>query len=355
MQDFSPETDLSPSDFQVADCDDETLLKLYRTMRMIREFELAAKREANRGNFPGPVHLYLGQEAIAAGACQSLAPDDIIGSTHRGHGHVLAQGADPEEMMAELGGKETGTNGGRGGSMHIVDFSEGIFGTNGMVGASVPHVAGGILSAQLDGEDVVGIAFFGDGGANQGVVLETMNLASQWDLPVVFLCENNRYGISTPVTKSTAGDQISDRAEGFGMPGKTIDGQNVVEVYRVVSEAVRVARNDGPQFVEALTYRREGHFVGEKGLFEDGTYYRDDQEVQAWIEQCDPIEPFGKALIEGGIVDIADLESIDYECETQIAEAVEAMESAAYPPDDETFADTYSEQDYTGFPAPKYR
>lgn len=351
-----PESRLSTDDYDLQAADEETLREMYRTMRKIREFELAAETLMDQGEFPGAVHLYIGQEAVATGVCLALRDDDIIGSTHRGHGHVLAKGADPKAMMAELGGKETGPNHGRGGSMHMIDFSKGIIGTNGIVGASVPHVAGGTLASTLDGDDTVGVAFFGDGGANQGVVYETMNLASIWDLPVIFLCENNRYAISTPVTKSTAGDKISDRAKGFGMPGKTVDGQNVTEVYKAVSEAAEAARNgEGPTFIECRTYRRHGHFSGEKALFENrDKHYREDEEVEEW-EKNDPIEPFGDALVGTGVLSDEERAAIDDEYERLIEEAVDEMLAADYPPAEDTFKDVYADQDYPGLPAPKYR
>jgi pyruvate dehydrogenase E1 component alpha subunit len=239
----------------------------------------------------------------------------------------------------------------------MVDFSKGIFGTNGIVGASVPHVAGGLLSSRMDGDDRVGVAFFGDGGANQGVVLETMNLASQWDIPVVFLCENNRYAISTPVTKSTAGDSIADRAQGFGMPGETVDGQNVLEVNRTVSEAVEGARaGGGPRLVECRTYRMHGHFSGEKALFANrDKHYRDEGEVDEWKELRDPLESFGNALVNASVMSTDERSDIDEEYETLIEGAVEEMENADYPPAEDTVEDVYADQDYHGIPAPKYR
>jgi pyruvate dehydrogenase E1 component alpha subunit len=356
-QELRPSRELSPGDYDLSAHDDDALIKMYRTMRKIREFELAAEDLMEQGVFPGAVHLYLGQEAVATGVCQALHEDDIIGSTHRGHGHVLAKGADEKEMMAELGAKKTGSNDGRGGSMHMVDFSKGIFGTNGIVGASVPHVAGGLLSSRMDGDDRVGVAFFGDGGANQGVVLETMNLASQWDIPVVFLCENNRYAISTPVTKSTAGDRIADRALGFGMPGETVDGQNVLEVNRTVSEEVEGARaGGGPRLVECRTYRMHGHFSGEKALFANrDKHYRDEGEVDEWKELRDPLESFGNALVNASVMSTDERSDIDEEYETLIEGAVEEMENADYPPAEDTVEDVYADQDYPGIPAPKYR
>lgn len=356
-QEFEPVEPLTCGDFDLEGRDPDMLVEMYRTMRKIREFELAAESLMEQGEFPGAVHLYLGQEAVATGVCLALRSDDIIGSTHRGHGHVLAKGADPVEMMAELGAKESGPNRGRGGSMHMVDFSEGIFGTNGIVGASTPHVAGGVLASQLDGDDRAGVAFFGDGAANQGVVFETMNLASVWDLPVVFLCENNQYAISTPASMSTAGESVSERAAGFGMPGRTVDGQNVLAVHDAVAEAVSESRARGrPALVECLTYRRHGHFSGEKALFEKrDRHYRDDREVEAWREERDPIEPFAEALLDADVLSAEELASIDEAMESTIDEAVEKMRAADYPPAEDTLDDVYADQDYPSIPAPKYR
>jgi len=356
-QELRPDTDLTAEDYALEGYSDDLLVEMYRRMRLIREFELAAETLMEQGEFPGPVHLYIGQEAVATGACLSLDDEDIVGSTHRGHGHVLAKGADPMDMMAELGGKETGPNGGRGGSMHMVDSSKGILETNGIVGASVPHVAGAMLSGQLDGDDRAGVAFFGDGGANQGVVFETMNMAALWDLPVVFLCENNQYAISTPVTKSTAGERISDRAAGFGIPGETVDGQHVLDVYDAVSEAVERAKaGQGPTLLECRTYRRHGHFSGEKALFENrDSHYREEEEVEEWAELSDPMAGFAVALEEAGVLSADERDAIDAEYSERVEAAVEAMHDADYPPAEATLEDIYANQDYDRLPAPKYR
>lgn len=354
---YRPDGTLAPSDYEVDRYNEGLLTDLYRTLRKIREFELAAKELMDDGEFPGPVHLYLGQEAVATGACQALDEDDIIGSTHRGHGHVLAKGADPKAMMAELGAKETGPNGGRGGSMHMVDFSKGIFGTNGIVGASVPHVTGGVLAGKMDGTDQVGIAFFGDGGSNQGVVWETVNLASLWDIPVIFLCENNRYAESTPFSKVTAGPNIAARADGYGIDGQVVDGQNVLTVYDAFSEAVENAHeNQRPQFIEVQTYRLDGHFSGEEALFKNrDRHYRAEEEAEEWWEKQDPVESYREALEHHGVLSESGLSEIDAEYEALIDEAVEEMLEADHPPAEDTMNNVYTNQDYPGLPAHKYR
>jgi len=342
---------------QVPEYEEETLLEMYQQMQEIREFEQKTSELTEAGELPGAVHLYLGQEAIAVGTCLALGEDDFIGSTHRGHGHVLAKGGDIDRMMAEIAGRETGLNRGRGGSMHMVDFSLGIFGCNAIVGGSVPHVAGGALSAKLDGDDRVGVSFFGDGASNEGVVHETMNMASVWDLPVVFLCENNKYAVSTPEEYAVAGDQISDRADGYGFSGKTINGQNVLTVFEEVKEAVESAREDSrPQLVECKTLRYSGHFSGEKQLawLEDRPY-RPDDEVATWKERRDPIGSFREALVEGDVVPEARLDEIDEEVAAEIESAAEFAMESDYPPAEKAVENVYADQDYPNLPASKYR
>jgi len=331
------------------------LRKMYKKMREIREFELTAQELSDAGEIPGPVHLYLGQEAVAVGTCLALGEDDIIGSTHRGHGHVLAKGADTDRMMAELAGKETGLNHGRGGSMHMVDFSLGIFGCNAIVGASVPHVAGAILSSQLDGDERVGVSFFGDGAANQGVVHETMNMAAVWDLPVVFLCENNQYAVSTPQKEAVAGEKISDRAAGYGISGRTINGQNILEVYKNVEDAVKTAReNNQPQLVECETYRYSGHFSGEADLLKDRPY-RDEGEIETWRGEQDPVDTLRQALLNADVFSEAELDEIDSDIESTLEEAAEFAQESDYPNGNRAPENTYAEQDYPNFPAEGYR
>lgn len=340
---------------QVAEHDPELLRRMYRLMREIREFEQTAQDLSDSGEIPGPVHLYLGQEAVAVGTCLALGTDDIIGSTHRGHGHVLAKGADIDRMMAELTGKETGLNHGRGGSMHMVDFSLGIFGCNAIVGASVPHVAGGVLSSQLDGDDRVGVSFFGDGASNQGVVHETMNMAASWDLPVVFLCENNQYAVSTSQETAVAGEQISDRASSYGMPGETINGQNVLEVYQTVKAVVENARTDSqPRLVECNTYRYSGHFSGEADLLKDRPY-RGDDEIETWKKERDPLRTFRQALLEADVFKEDEIDGIDDDVEDRLEDAAEFALESELPDGDRAPQHTYADQEYPNFPAEKYR
>jgi acetoin:2,6-dichlorophenolindophenol oxidoreductase subunit alpha len=252
--------------------------ELYRTVRLIRRFEQRAIAMVRSGVIPGGIHPYIGEEAIAAGVCAALRPDDLITSTHRGHGHVLAKGADPAGMLAELAGRETGLNGGRGGSMHAADVGAGICGANAIVGASAAIAAGAAWSHRRAGHDRVAVTFFGDGAVNQGVLLETLNLASLRGLPVIFVCENNRFATSMRVEDTTAGT-ITGRARAFGIPAATIDGMDAEAVFAAASGAVARARaGGGPAFLECLTYRFDAHHTWE---YRVRPRYRTDEEVAA--------------------------------------------------------------------------
>jgi pyruvate dehydrogenase E1 component alpha subunit len=259
---------------------------LYRTVRLIRRFEQRAIELVRSGLIPGGIHPYIGEEAIAAGVCAALRADDLITSTHRGHGHVLAKGADPSRMLAELAGRETGLNGGRGGSMHAADVSAGIYGANAIVGASAAIAAGAAWSHRRAGHDRVAVTFFGDGAVNQGVFLEALNLASLRRLPVIFVCENNQFATSMRVQDTTAGT-ITGRAEAFGIPAQTIDGMDPETVQAAASGAVARARaGDGPAFLECLTYRFDAHHTWEYSV---RPRYRTDEEVAAGSAR-DPLE-----------------------------------------------------------------
>jgi pyruvate dehydrogenase E1 component alpha subunit len=259
---------------------------LYRTVRLIRRFEQRAIELVRSGVIPGGIHPYIGEEAIAAGVCAALRPDDLITSTHRGHGHVLAKGADPVRMLAELAGRETGLNSGRGGSMHAADVSVGIYGANAIVGASAAIAAGAAWSHRRAGHDRVAVTFFGDGAVNQGVLLEAMNLASLRRLPVIFVCENNQFATSMRVQDTTAGT-ITGRAEAFGIPAESIDGMDAEAVLEAATGAVTRARaGGGPAFLECLTYRFDAHHTWEYTV---RPRYRTDEEVAAGSVR-DPLE-----------------------------------------------------------------
>ena len=257
---------------------DETKKTIYRNMLRIRRFEEQIFEVYTGGLMHGLAHLYIGEEAVAVGVCSALRDDDYITSTHRGHGHCVAKGGNLDQMMAEVLGRVTGYCRGKGGSMHIADMSLGILGANGIVGGGFGIATGAALSAKLRKTDQVAVCFFGDGASNQGVFFEVMNTASIWDLPVVYVCENNQYGEYTATDSVTAGDTIADRAKPFGIPSSTIDGNDVVIVHKTAAAAVARAREGkGPTLIECMTYRHRGHHVGDPG---DG--YRSEEERQAW-------------------------------------------------------------------------
>ena len=265
--------------------DVEHWLSLYEQMYRIRCFEEAADNLYTRGLMPGIAHLYIGEEAVAVGVCSVLRDDDWITSTHRGHGHCLAKGADVGRMFAELLGRATGYCGGKGGSMHIADQDTGNLGANGIVGGSTAIVAGAGLSAKMRGTDEVAVAFFGDGALGQGQLYESMNMAALWKLPVLYVCENNQYGEYTPNDQTIAGE-ILDRARAFGIPAHEVDGQDIREVSRVAGEAVAAARRgDGPSFLQCTTYRYRGHHVGDVDR-----PYRTRAEEEEWQTTRDPLK-----------------------------------------------------------------
>jgi pyruvate dehydrogenase E1 component alpha subunit len=294
---------------------------LYRTVRLIRRFEQRAIEMVRSGVIPGGIHPYIGEEAIAAGVCAALRPDDLITSTHRGHGHVLAKGADPVRMLAELAGRETGLNSGRGGSMHAADVSVGIYGANAIVGASAAIAAGAAWSHRRAGHDRVAVTFFGDGAVNQGVLLEALNLASLRRLPVIFVCENNQFATSMRVQDTTAGT-ITGRAEAFGIPAETIDGMDPEVVLAAAAGAVARARaGDGPAFLECLTYRFDAHHTWEYSV---RPRYRTDEEVAAGSVR-DPLE------IQAARVADAVRSRIDEEIEALLDQARSFAEASPEP------------------------
>ncbi|MFF5232589.1 thiamine pyrophosphate-dependent dehydrogenase E1 component subunit alpha [Dactylosporangium sp. NPDC000521] len=285
---------------------------LYRTVRLIRRFEERAIELVRDGTIVGGIHPYIGQEAIAAGTCAALRPGDVITSTHRGHGHVLAKGADPARTLAELAGRATGLNAGRGGSMHAADFSLGILGANAIVGAAVPIATGAAWAARRAGKDLVAVTYFGDGAVSQGVVLETMNLASLWKVPVVLVCENNGFATTTRVEQAVAGS-ITGRAEAFGIPASTVDGSDPEAVLAAATEAVERARaGGGPSFIECVAYRFDAHHTWEHAA---RPRYRTDDEVAVGVQR-DPV------ALQGSRIPVADRDRIDAEIEALLDEAV---------------------------------
>jgi pyruvate dehydrogenase E1 component alpha subunit len=314
----------------------ERLRAMLATMLLIRAFEEKAEELYGLGRVHGTMHLSIGQEAVAVGVCEALRPDDYILSTHRGHGHCLAKGADVRRMMAEFLGKETGYCRGRGGSMHIADVEGGNLGANGIVAGGLPIATGVGLSIQVRGSGQVCVAFFGDGAANEGAFHESVNLASIWDLPVVFVCENNQYAMSMPVRQSMRVERVSDRACAYGIPGRTVDGMDVLAVFEAASEAVERARaGRGPTLLECVTYRYRGHSKS------DRQRYRTREEVARWRAQ-DPIERLRRLLEEQGLVQPGEFDALAAAAREQVEEAVRFAEASPEPDPSTLLEDVYA-------------
>jgi pyruvate dehydrogenase E1 component alpha subunit len=321
---------------EMTDLTKDQLIGFYRTMRLIRRFEQRVVELVNRDEIPGVTHEYVGQEAVATGVCHALRSDDVITSTHRGHGHILAKGGDPRRMMAELMGRTTGYNRGRGGSMHIADLSLGIYGANGIVGAGAPIATGAAMAARLRGSDRVAVAFFGDGAMNQGAVHEALNLAAIWKLPVIFVCENNGYAISASIRQMAAIERLADRAAGYRMPGESVDGMEVRAVHAATTAAVARARSGGgPSLLECRTYRFVGHFTAEKAL---GLKYRSDEEIEEWRKR-DPLVTYPAWLRESEICDPAQVEG---EVEALLEEAITFARQSPLPAPEEALDGMYA-------------
>ena len=320
----------------VMDLNREAMLKLYTTMATIRNFEERGIPEAGQRGMSGSIHSSAGQEAVPTGVCANLTDEDYIGSTHRGHGHCIAKGVDPKAMMAELFGRTTGSNKGKGGSMHIADMSKGMLGTNGVVAASVPLAVGAALTSKLKNLGRVAVAFFGDGGANQGVLHESMNLASVWKLPVIFCCENNGYAESTPVEYALSVANVSDRAVGYNMPGILVDGMDVFAVYDAAGQAVARARaGEGPSLLECKTYRFYGHTV-----FDNPLSYRTKEEEEYWRNR-DPLKLFRETVIPLGEITAEELDQIDQEAAELMEEAIKFADESPVPDPVEIYEDVY--------------
>jgi TPP-dependent pyruvate/acetoin dehydrogenase alpha subunit len=299
---------------------------LYRTMRLIRSFEEAVVKMVNTNEIPGVTHEYIGQEAVATGMCSALTAEDVLTSTHRGHGHLIARGADPGRMFAELMAREGGLNHGRGGSMHVADVSLGIYGANGIVGAGAPFAAGASWVPGPSGPRVA-VAFFGDGALNQGTLLETFNLAAAWDLPMVFCCENNGYAVTTPASKSSRVTPLQ-RAAGFGLPSREVDGMDVDAVADAAQWAVEHARSGaGPVFLDCRCYRFVGHNTGEHTL---GLSYRTTLEIDDWRLR-DPLITTALRLVEVGGLGKEDVDAIDDSVSAEIAAAVAFAGASPHP------------------------
>ena len=309
--------------------DHELLLNAYRKMLELRLFELKVQELYRNARLPGFVHLYVGEEAVAVGVCMNLIDKDLVFSTHRGHGHALAKGVPADVVLAELWGKVTGSSGGRGGSMHMYAPEWGFMGTNGIVGAPIPLATGGALSAKLRQNGQVVVSFFGEGAVNSGSFHEAVNMGTVWDLPVVYVCENNLYATEMAFSRTTKITSVARRAESYGLPGVEVDGQDVLAVHRVAKTAIDRARaGGGPTLIECKTYRYVGHHEGDPG-----TDYRTREEVQHWKEQ-DPLKRARKSLIESAVADEGELQAVDQEVERLIDQAVEFAEKSPEPSPD---------------------
>ena len=316
--------------------EDKELLRIYRTMLKIRMFEERVAREFRKGDMPGFVHSYIGAEAVSTGICMHLNDDDHISSTHRGHGHCIAKGCTFKDMLAELYGRETGLCKGRGGSMHIADFARGMLGANAIVGGGIALAAGGALAIQTRGEKGVAVTFFGDGACNQGILHETMNLASIWKLPLIFVCENNDWAESTPVSYYTSVTNISARASAYGFPGLTVDAADAIAVYQAAKEAVIRARNEqGPTLIEAKIGRMIGHYLG------DPEGYRS-KELKEEAKSKDPIPPFESMLIQNEILGKEDLLKTRQEIEKKLDDAVNYAKISPLPNGSAVEAEVYA-------------
>jgi pyruvate dehydrogenase E1 component alpha subunit len=305
---------------------DETLIGLYRTMCTIRHFEYMADKLYAAGKVHGTMHLSAGQEAVAAGLNLAVYPDDYLINHHRGHGHFIAKGADINLMMAEFLGKDAGYNHGRGGSMHIADFQSNNLGANGIVGGGIPQAVGVGLALKMQKRKEICICIFGDGAANEGVFHEAMNMVALWNLPVLYICENNKYGMSMDVERATAKLPIAQRANAYGIPWACVDGNDVVEVYEAMKIAVdHVRAGNGPYFVEALTYRYFGHSKSDRNL------YRSKEEIEDWKQNRDPIMRFTKHLLQSEILSEEQAQEIDGQAEQVILKAVDFAEASPEP------------------------
>ena len=309
----------------------ELARQFYAMMWRARRFEEEVFEFYKRGLMPGLAHLYLGEEAVATGACAALRSDDYIGSTHRGHGHLVARGADLDRMMAEILGKETGYSKGKGGSMHIMAMDKGILGANGIVGGEIPIATGAAYASKYRGTDQVTVAFFGDSASNEGTFHESLNMAAAWNLPIVYIIENNYYGISVDIRHVTKEHDLSKRAIGYGMPGVRVDGNDVFAVYQATEEAVARARSgEGPTLIECETYRWQGHHVGDPGE------YRPEDEVKQWRADDPMTKLEAKKLLSD-----EEMQQIKADVEQEVQKACKFAEESPYPAVEEAYRDVF--------------
>jgi pyruvate dehydrogenase E1 component alpha subunit len=317
----------------------EQLIGFYETMYRMRRFEEEVFEFYKKGMMPGLAHLYLGEEAIATGVCAALTEDDYIGSTHRGHGHLVARGAELGKMMAEILGKEGGYSRGKGGSMHIMALDKGILGANGIVGGEIPIATGAAYTAKYLGTDQVAVSFFGESASNEGTFHESLNMAAAWDLPIVYVIENNLYGISVDIRDVTKTVDIADRAMAYGMPGVIVDGMDVIAVHQAAEEAVERARSgNGPSLIECKTYRWQGHHVGDPATYRER---RDPNEKASWQERC-PVDCFKDKMLEQKKFSEKEFKKLEDEIEVQVQAAVKFAIDSPYPDPSEAYTDIFA-------------
>ena len=319
----------------------DLLTLMMRRMMTIRRFEETVMGLVQGAELVGMAHCYIGEEAVAVGACAALRDDDYITGNHRSHGHPIAKGGDVRKAMAELLGKSTGYCKGKGGSMHLADFSIGILGESGIVGSALPVAVGAALGSKMQGNDRVVVSFFGDGASNQGACHEAMNLASIWNLPVIFLCENNQYAVTTHFTDTVAVENISDRAQAYNMPGVLVDGQDIMAMYDVTKEAVQRGRSGlGPTLIEARTYRYQEHSEALNRILREE--YRSEEELQEW-KQRDPIDLFKALLIEQNIYSEEEINELQDNVAETVNDALEFARESPYPNEEDLLEDMYAD------------
>jgi len=318
--------------------DPDTVLSLYRQMLLIRRFEERCNQLYLQGRIPSTLHLYIGQEAVAVGVCAALGREDYVTTTHRPHGHAIAKGVAPRAIMAELFAKRTGCCKGKGGSMHVGDIDVGVFPAIAIVGAGIPIAAGAALAAKRLGNGRVAVSFFGEGAANEGAFHEALNMAAIWDLPVVFVCENNLYAASTPVSTAFKIADVAERAAAYGLPGEVVDGNDVLAVYEAADRAVQRARaGQGPTLLECKTYRQVGHSRS------DPRTYRSRDEEDEWAQR-DPIQRLASRLLDEEVIAPEGLDEIERQIMAQVDEAVAFAEGSPYPQPEEALEDVFWRQ-----------
>ncbi|MBR0599225.1 thiamine pyrophosphate-dependent dehydrogenase E1 component subunit alpha [Sinanaerobacter chloroacetimidivorans] len=314
------------------------LIGFYETMYRMRRFEEEVFEFYKQGMMPGLAHLYLGEEAIATGVCAALKDSDYIGSTHRGHGHLVARGAQIDKMMAEILGKEGGYSKGKGGSMHIMALDKGILGANGIVGGEIPIATGAAYTARYLGTDQVAVSFFGESATNEGTFHESINMAAAWKLPIVYVIENNLYGISVDIRDVTNTENLADRAAAYGISGVVVDGMNVIAVHQAAEKAVKRARDgEGPTLIECKTYRWQGHHVGDPAVYRAR---RNEKEKAEWMERC-PVNALRAALINGKVTE-KEMLKIEETIEAEVQAAVTFAKESPYPDPSEAYTDIFA-------------